>query len=191
MKCLLFAFTSNKSSATIGNSDSGLHWFVLASLRNVCQEFAHVDDSGSLFRSTWRQLWKWFRVSQKDGFESFFFYMLECGSTSEVAVVIHIYLYFIECKFLMLNVKKKVSICWEGHDLRLNMYFVDFVPDTWIKLLWLNTYVFYGLWTHSRGFWRINTHNQLSNCEFYWCLEEHIHRILCEVDLCSGHKITG
>lgn len=37
----------------------------------------------------------------------FFFYMLECGSTSEVAVVIHIYLYFIECKFLMLNVKKK------------------------------------------------------------------------------------
>lgn len=57
----------------------------------------------------------------------------------------HIHLYFIECKIF--NSVKKVPVYWKSHDLRLNMYFVDFVSDSLphgslIKLLWFNGHNF-------------------------------------------------
>lgn len=62
----------------------------------------------------------------------------------------HIHLYFIECKILIVSVKKSSSILellYSSHDLRLNMYFVDFVSDSLprgslIKLLWFNGHNF-------------------------------------------------
>lgn len=58
----------------------------------------------------------------------------------------HICLYFIECKFLILNVKEKVPNIWKRVMifLRLNIYFVNFVPDnishgSLVKLLWFNS----------------------------------------------------
>lgn len=46
--------------------------------------------------------------------------------------------------------RKKVPIHRKRHDLRLNMYVVDFVPDnlahgSLIKLLWFNSHNFCGL----------------------------------------------
>lgn len=62
---------------------------------------AHVDDSGSLFRSTKTPL-ETIESHKKDGFERFVFFnarISRCGSTSAVAVMIHIYIY------ISLNVK--------------------------------------------------------------------------------------
>lgn len=135
VKCLLFAFASNTNKQC--QNWEQWQWFALVCLgfvKDFCQKLAHIDDSGSSFKSIRRHLCKQFSVT-KIKLKAFLkknVRISRCGSTLAVAIVIYICLYFIKCKFWILNVKKIPTVLkepWSFKSVFCRLHFWQFA--TW------------------------------------------------------------